>query len=116
MTIDPGLPVALAVGILLALTVSCTSSGLPEPGSALLAAGRAVVQLGLAALVITAVITSWSVVAPALLMFVVAVVTTVRRIGATGSWPWATLAMLAGLLPVVAVVLLTRTIPPRASR
>ena len=45
-------------------------------------------------------------------MFVVAVFTTVRRVEAPKAWPWATLAMLAGLLPVVLVILLTRTVPP----
>ncbi|HEU5240626.1 MAG TPA: ABC transporter permease, partial [Ornithinibacter sp.] len=59
MTIDPGLPVALAVALLLALTVTMYLVGrLPEPGSTLLAAARAVVQLSIAALVIAAVIRS----------------------------------------------------------
>lgn len=114
MTIDPGLPVALAVVVLLAVTVAAYVVGrLPNPGSAVLAALRAVVQLGVAALVITAVVRNLALSVLLLCaMFVVAVVTSVRRIGATSAWPWATLAMLAGLLPVVAVVLLTRTIPP----
>lgn len=114
MTIDPGLPVALAVVVLLAVTVAAYVVGdLPRPGSAVLAAARAVLQLGVAALVITAVVRSL-VLSVLLLcaMFVVAVGTTVRRVGAPRAWPWATLAMLAGLAPVVAVVLLTRTVPP----
>lgn len=114
MTIDPGLPVALAVVVLVAITVAMYLVGdLPRPGSALVAALRAVVQLGVAALVITAVVRSLVLSVLLLcLMFVVAVVTTVRRIEAPAAWPWATAAMLAGLLPVVAVVLLTRTVPP----
>ena len=114
VTIDPGLPVALAVVLLLALTVTMYLVGrLPEPGSTLLAAGRAIVQLSIAALVIAAVITSL-VLSLLLLafMFVIAVVTTVRRVEAPRAWPWATLAMLSGLLPVVLIILLTRTVPP----
>src|SRR6478735_4067254 len=114
VTIDPGLPVALAVVLLLALTVTMYLVGrLPEPGSTLFAAGRAIVQLSIAALVIAAVITSLALSLLLLaFMFVVAVFTTVRRVEAPKAWPWATLAMLAGLLPVVLVILLTRTVPP----
>lgn len=114
MSIDPGLPVALAVVLLLALTVTVYVVGdLPAPGSTLFAAGRAVVQLGLAALVIAAVVRDLALSVLLLVaMFVVAVVTTVRRVEAPKAWPFATLAMLAGLLPVVVVVLATRTVPP----
>ena len=59
VTIDPGLPVALAVVLLLALTVTMYLVGrLPAPGSTLFAAARAIVQLSIAALVIAAVIRS----------------------------------------------------------
>ena len=70
-------------------------------------------QLSIAALVIAAVIKSL-VLSLLLLafMFVIAVVTTVRRVEAPKAWPWATLAMLAGLVPVVLIILLTRTVPP----
>ena len=56
MTIDPGLPVALAVVLLLLLTVTMYRVGhLPSSGSTVMAAVRAVVQLSIAALVIAAV-------------------------------------------------------------
>ena len=114
VTIDPGLPVALAVVLLLTLTVTMYLVGrLPKPGSTLFAAARAIVQLSIAALVIAAVISSlWLSLLLLAGMFTVAVVTTVRRVEAPAAWPWATLAMLAGLLPVVLVILLTRTVPP----
>ena len=114
MTIDPGLPVALAVVLLLTVTVvTYLVGGLPAPGATLFAAGRAVVQLSIAALVIAAVIRSlWLSLLLLAFMFVVAVVTTVRRVEAPRAWPWATAAMLAGLLPVVVIILLTRTVPP----
>ncbi|NHA66972.1 ABC transporter permease [Phycicoccus flavus] len=114
MTIDPGIPVALAVVLLLGITVAGYVLGrLPGPGSPVLAMARAVGQLGAAALVITAVVRSlWLSVLLLCAMFAVAVVTTTGRIEAREAWPWATLAMLAGLLPVVVVVLATRTVPP----
>lgn len=114
MTIDPGLPVALAVVLLLAVTVGGYVVGrLPRPASPVLAMARAIGQLGVAALVITAVVRSLALSVVLLcVMFTIAVVTTVRRVEATRAWPWATVAMLAGLLPVVVVVLATRTVPP----
>jgi putative ABC transport system permease protein len=114
VTIDPGLPVAVAVVLLLVLTTSVYVVGrLPRPTSTVLAALRAIVQLGLAAVVIAAVIPSLPLSVGLLcVMFTVAVATTVRRVGAPAAWPWATVAMLAGLLPVVAIILLTGTVPP----
>lgn len=114
MTIDPGLPVALAVVLLLAVTVTMYVVGrLPAPASPVLAMARAIGQLGLAALVITTVVRSLALsVLLLVVMFTIAVVTTVRRVEAPRAWPWATVAMLAGLLPVVVVVLATRTVPP----
>ncbi|KRE61666.1 ABC transporter permease [Nostocoides sp. Soil756] len=114
MTIDPGLPVALAVVLLLGVTVVGYVVGrLPGPGSPVLAMARAIAQLGVAALVITTVVRSLVMsVLLLVVMFTIAVVTTVRRVDARAAWPWATVAMLAGLLPVVVVVLATRTVPP----
>jgi putative ABC transport system permease protein len=114
VSIDPGWPVATAVVLLLALTLAMYVVGdLPGPGSTAFAAARAILQLGLAALVITSVIGSLPLsVALLCVMFAIAVVTTVRRVGAGHAWPWATVAMLAGLVPVLAIILLTRTVPP----
>lgn len=113
VTINPGWPVALAVVLLLALTTLMYAVGrLPKAGSAVVAAARAVVQLGLAALVIAAVIDNLALSILLLCgMFAVAVVTTVRRIEAPAAWPWATVAMLAGLVPVIAIILGTGTVP-----
>ena len=112
MRIDPGLPVALAVVLLLALTVTMYLVGrLPQPGSTLFAAARAIVQLSIAALVIAAVISSlWLSLLLLAFMFVVAVVTTVRRVEAPQAWPWATLAMLAGLRRGGLIILVTGTV------
>lgn len=114
VTIAPGRPVALAILLLVLLTLGAYAVGrLPDARGTVIAAVRAVLQLSLAALIITSVISSlpWSLLVLGV-MFVVAVVTTVRRVGAGPAWPWASVAMLAGLLPVAAIILLTRTIPP----
>ena len=70
-------------------------------------------QLSIAALVIAAVIRSLALSLLLLAgMFVVAVVTTCAGSRRRQAWPWATVAMLAGLVPVVVIILLTRTVPP----
>lgn len=113
MSVDPGWPVALAVVLLLAWTVAVYAAGrLPGRGAAAFAALRAVLQLSAAALVIAAVVRSLALSVLLLCgMFGVAVFTTVRRIEARGSWPWAALAMAAGLMPALAIILLTRAVP-----
>ncbi len=113
VSVNPGWPVAIAVILLLLLTLAMYAVGrLPSSGNAVLAAFRAVAQLSIAALVIAAVVRSlWASVALLAAMFSVAVLTTTRRVGATHAWPWTSLAMAAGLLPVLAIILLTRTVP-----
>ncbi len=114
VTIDPGWPVAVAIVLLLTLTITMYVLGdLPHPRSTVVAAARAMVQLSIAALVIASVVSSLALSVLLLCgMFVVAVVTTVRRVEARAAWPWACVAMLAGLLPVVTIILVTRTVPP----
>ena len=114
VTIDPGWPVAIACVLLLGLTLVTYAVGrLPHPGATAFAAVRAVLQLGLASLVITSVVGNLALSVLLLcVMFSIAVVTTVRRIDAPHAWPWATLAILAGLAPVLLIILLTRTVPP----
>lgn len=113
VSIDPGWPVTLACLALLTLTVTMYAVGrLPAVRSTLVASARAVLQLGVAALVITAVARSlWLSVLLLCGMFVVAVLTTARRVEAVSAWPWTTVAMAAGLLPVIAIILVTRTVP-----
>lgn len=114
VSIDPGWPVVLACLLLLTVTIVAYAVGrLPRPAGTVVAAVRAVAQLGLAALVITAVIGNllWSVLLLGV-MFAIAVLTTTRRIEAPRAWPWATIAILAGLAPVLVIILLTGAIPP----
>ncbi|SDO71845.1 putative ABC transport system permease protein [Pedococcus dokdonensis] len=114
MSIDPGWPVALALLLLLLLALGAhrlAGYGLERP--VLVAAVRAIAQLGVAALLIATVVDSllWSVVLVCG-MFAMGVLTTSRRVEAPRAWSWAALAMAAGVLPVLAIVLATRTIPP----
>lgn len=113
MTIDPGWPVVIACVLLLTLTLVMYAVGrLPNAPGTAFAATRAVLQLGLAALIITAVIQDlWLSIGLLTVMFAIAVVTTVRRVEAVRAWPWAALSILAGLLPVITIILLTGTIP-----
>lgn len=113
MTVNPGWPVTIALVVLLLVTVVANrvfAHGLER--QSVIAGLRAAFQLTVAAAIITAVIGSLWLSALALLgMFVMAVVTTCRRIESPSGWPWAALAMAAGIVPVVAVLLASRTIP-----
>jgi putative ABC transport system permease protein len=115
VSIDPGWPVALALVALLALALVAhrvSGYGLERP--ALVAGIRAIVQLGVAASLITAVIDNLTLsVALICAMFAMGVLTTARRVEAPSAWAFAALAMATGVIPVLVVVLATRTIPPR---
>lgn len=108
-----GWPVAVALVVLLAVTLAANRLARLNQGREALVAGlRAIVQLGLVALVITVVVRSiWFSLFGVVVMFAMAVGTTARRIGASGSWPSAAIAMACGVVPVVAVLLLTRSVP-----
>jgi putative ABC transport system permease protein len=113
VTIDPGWPVAAALVALLAVAVLAHRvNGYALERPVLLAAGRAVVQLGIAALLISAVVDHLALSAALVVaMFAMGVLTTTRRVGAPAAWPYAALAMAAGVVPVVAVVLATGAVP-----
>ena len=113
MTIDLGWPVALALLLLMAITLLAhRASGFGLGRSALVAGLRACLQLGIAAAVISSVIASLQLsIALAAVMFAMAVLTTCRRVEAPTSWPWAAAAMAGGVLPVLVVVLATRAVP-----
>lgn len=115
VSIDPGWPVAAALVLLLAIALAAHRlSGYDLERPALVAALRAIAQLGVAALLIAAVIDSLVLsVGLVCVMFAMGVLTTARRVEAPSAWTWAALAMAAGVLPVVAVVLATGTIPAK---
>lgn len=113
VTINPGWPVAVAlISLLVVVILAYRAARLPLARDAVVAGARAAAQLTLAAAIITAVIGSLWLSAIALVgMFVMAVATTSRRIDARGSWAWAALAMASGIVPVIAILLASRTIP-----
>lgn len=115
MSINPGWSVGLALVLLLALALAThRASGYGMERPVLVAALRACAQLGLAATFIAVAVNSLPLsVLLVAVMFSVGVLTTATRVEARSSWPSAALAMACGVLPVVTVVLLTRTIPPK---
>ncbi|MFL6106845.1 MAG: ABC transporter permease [Marmoricola sp.] len=113
MTIDPGWQVGVALALLLALALGThlyAGYGLQRP--ALVAGVRALVQLSVVALLIKAVIgnlaLSWLFV---LAMFSMGVLTTSKRIEATRAWLWSAVAMAAGIVPVLVIVLGSGAVP-----
>jgi putative ABC transport system permease protein len=115
VSIDPGWPVAVALALLLVVALAAhRTAGYDLEASAFVAAVRAIAQLGVAALLIAAVIDNLALsVLLVAVMFGMGVLTTARRVEAPRAWAWAALAMLAGVLPVVAIVLATGTIPAK---
>jgi putative ABC transport system permease protein len=113
VNIDPGWSVAIALTLLLVIAVLAhrvAGYGLELPS--VVAGVRAVAQLAVVALLIRAavesLVLSWLLVA---VMFAMGVLTTGRRVEALRAWPWMTLAMGAGVGPVLAVVFATGAIP-----
>jgi putative ABC transport system permease protein len=113
VSVSPDWPVYVCLVVLMLVTVVANRvSGIGLGRQSAVAGARAVVQLGLVALVITAVVGSlwWSLVAVGA-MFTTAVATTSKRVGAPGTWPWAAAAMACGVVPVVGIVLATGSVP-----
>jgi putative ABC transport system permease protein len=111
--IDPGWQVGLALGLLLALAlVAHLVAGYGLERSALIAGVRALVQLSVVALLIKAVIgnlaLSWLFVVA---MFAMGVLTTSKRIEAPRAWLWSAVAMAAGVVPVLVIVLGSSAVP-----
>ncbi|TWE16836.1 ABC transporter permease [Kitasatospora atroaurantiaca] len=111
------LPVTPALGVVTALllgaAVAVAGWGLLGHGHAVLRAGlRAVVQLGVVALVIAWVVGSlWTSALFVLVMFTVAVRTAGRRMTAGPGWVWAAVPIGVGVLPVLALLLGTGLLP-----
>ncbi len=110
---QPGIPLAVALVVLLLIAVTASFVGrLRQQVHIAVAAGRAVLQLAVVSLIIAAVLSHLVFSALfALVMFGVAVFTTTRRIGAPKAWPWAAMAMACGLVPVLAVIFVSGAVP-----
>jgi putative ABC transport system permease protein len=113
VTIEPGWPVAFALAALLVLALGAHRVGrYGLDRSVLVAAVRVLVQLTAIALIIAAVVDDLRLSAAlVVVMFAVAVFTPGRSVEAMGSWAWIAIAVGAGLMPVLAIVLASGAVP-----
>lgn len=113
VSISFGWPVVLALAVLLAVTVVADHLGrIPLAKDSVVAGARAILQLSVVALVITAVVDVLALSLLAVLaMFVLAAVTTSRRVEAPNALGWTMLALACGIVPSVGTILATGAIP-----
>ncbi|MEV0649621.1 ABC transporter permease [Phytomonospora sp. NPDC050363] len=111
IVIGPGFWVVLAV-LLAGAAAAARAARLRVSRDLVIAGLRAVVQLAAVSLVITWVLKAWGpTLAFVVLMVAVAAFTTARRIGRDRSTAWAGLAIVAGVAPVLGLVLAAGTVP-----
>lgn len=110
---DPGWQVALALAVLLVITlVAHQAADYQLGGTALVASLRALAQLTVVAALIKFVIDDLALsFGFVLLMYAMAVFTTSRRTGATKAWAWAAAAILVGVVPAIGAILATGAVP-----
>lgn len=115
LTLGAVLAVLLALAVTVAALARLSADSTRRQGGRLAVAGvRAAVQLTVVALVIGWVARSgWLLLAFLLLMYGAAVRTAGRRVTRNATWWWAAVPIGAGVLPVVAALLLTGLVPPR---
>jgi putative ABC transport system permease protein len=113
VTIEPGWPVAFALAALLVLAMGAHRvGGYGLDRSVLVAAVRVLVQLTAIAFIIEVVVDDLRLSAAlVVVMFAVAVFTTGRSVEAIRAWAWIAVAVAAGLVPVLAVVLGSGAVP-----
>lgn len=113
MVVDPSWQLALALVLLLAVSVTWSYIGtVGLERNMVTATLRATVQLAAVSLIIVAALTYvWSAALFALVMFGVGVYTSASRVGARRGWPWVAAAMATGIVPVLAVIFLSGTLP-----
>ncbi|MFE3516075.1 ABC transporter permease [Streptomyces sp. NPDC059166] len=113
LPVGPALGVVLAVLLVLAVAVAAWAS-LGRFREIAVAGLRAAVQLAAVSLLIGWVVHHLGALSAFLgLMFAVAVRTAGRRVTPNGTWWWAALPIGAGVVPVVAMLLLTGLLPVR---
>ncbi|KGM12171.1 ABC transporter permease [Cellulomonas bogoriensis] len=114
--VSPSLALGIVVVVLAVVaTIAVGAAGLDLRRAVVAATGRATVQLAVVAALLVVVLESlpWTLLY-LVLMFVVATLTSTRRLGLAPSRPWAALPIAAGTVPVVALVLASGTVPWRA--
>lgn len=112
-TIATGPMLGVVLVVLLLLAAAVVWRGRLQPGRDVLVAGiRAAIQLALVSLLITVILEhGWLTAGFVLLMFIVAAVTSARRVGATGAVGWVGLAIAAGVVPVLGLVIGSGAVP-----
>ena len=113
-TVSPDWRLAVVLVLLVALAVAASVVGaLGVERTQVVAAVRAVVQLGVVSLVITAALASvWWSLAFVLLMFTVASMTSTGRIGTPrNQLPWVAFAIASGAVPVLGLVFASGVVP-----
>lgn len=113
VTVAPTWHLGVALVLLLALAVTASRLGrLHQSRPMLLAALRAVLQLAVVSTIIVAALRNiWLALLFTLVMFTIGVRTTARRTGIAGAWPWTTLTMACGVVPVLTIIILSGTMP-----
>ena len=113
MTVNAGPSLALALVLLLGLAVAASAVGRLGLGKAQVVAGvRALIQLAaVSAIIVAAVQSLLGSFAFVVLMFVIALVTTSKRVGIRSARPWVALPLMAGTLPVLLIVFATGAAP-----
>ncbi len=117
MTISPSWQLVVALVALVGLAVVASRVGHLGIGRASVVASlRAVVQLAVVSLILVyAMQHLWAAVAFTILMFAVAVATTVGRTGVGRAWPWTAVAVMCGILPVLAITFCSGAAPFNAA-
>ena len=113
MTVQPTWQLGLALALLVIFTLVVSRFGELRIGrQTVVAAVRAIVQLAVVSVIIVGALQHlWTALLFVVVMFVIGVYTTTKRVGVTACWPWVSLAMAAGILPVLLIVYLTGTAP-----
>lgn len=111
--IDPSWQLLIAVVILVTGGIFAAYWGrIPVGKQLVIAAVRAALQLAVvASIVVFAISRLWASGLFVLIMFVIAVVTTTGRVETRNVWWWSSLAIAAGVVPVLAVIYLTGLAP-----
>jgi len=113
VTVQPTWQLGLALALLVIFTLVVSRLGELRIGrQTVVAAVRAIVQLAVVSVIIVGALQHlWTALLFVVVMFVIGVYTTTKRVGVTACWPWVSLAMAAGILPVLLIVYATGTAP-----
>src|SRR5664280_540299 len=111
VTVQPTWQLGLALALLVIFTLVVSRFGELRIGrQTVVAAVRAIVQLALVSVIIVGALQHlWTALVFVVVMFVIGVRTTAKRVGVTACWPWVGVAMASGILPVLLIVYATGT-------